>query len=88
MNLEKKSEHTKKNLENLQENDEKISITDNLNKTSTISITEENNLDLKKKYVVSAGGGSIHSKTVHILDCFKYRIWLATSIEILIEISK
>ncbi len=51
-NLEKKSEDTKKNLENLQENDEKISITDNLNKTSTISITEENNLDLKKKYVV------------------------------------
>ncbi len=51
-NLEKKSEDTKKNLENLQENDEKISITDNLNKTSTISITEENNLDLKNKYVV------------------------------------
>ncbi len=39
----------------------------------------------KKKYVVSAGGGSIHSKTVHILDSFKYRIWLDTSIEILID---
>ena len=51
-NIEKKGEDTKQILENLSNEDEQISIIDNLNKNSAISITEETDLELRNKYLI------------------------------------